>query len=225
MTLPVNAGVNGDTVAKAPRRITPQAVVDDDVATGSPGRRARQPSAKALDAVPDKRARLDDTPRNGHRADDDQFMLQLRAFFQEKLDGRVLKVPKFCRHPLDLGRVYAEVVARGGYKAVCDARRWKEVSATLGHDLTGQTSAGFQMRQNYERCLLEYEFAEHGLSLELVPARHREQPRVGRQVEHKGGRDPTGGRNRAWADARRWTRSRAPARQPEPGQSPVQRRV
>ena len=35
MTLPVNAGVNGDTVAKAPRRITPQAVVDDDVATGA----------------------------------------------------------------------------------------------------------------------------------------------------------------------------------------------
>ena len=85
MTLPVNAGVNGDTVAKAPRRITPQAVVDDDVATGSPGRRARQPSAKALDAVPDKRARLDDTPRNGHRAHDDPFMLELRAFFQDCL--------------------------------------------------------------------------------------------------------------------------------------------
>ena len=168
MTLPVNAGVNGDTVAKAPRRITPQAVVDDDVATGSPGRRARQPSAKALDAVPDKRARMDDTPRNGHRARDDPFLLELRAFFQEKLDGRVLVIPKFCRHPLDLGHVYREVVARGGYKAVCDTRRWKEVCATLGHDLTGQTSAGFQMRQNYERCLLEYEFAEHGRSLELV---------------------------------------------------------
>ena len=65
--------------------------------------------------------------------------------------------------------MYREVVARGGYKAVCDNRRWKEVCATLGHDLTGQTSAGFQMRQNYERCLLEYEFAEHGRSLELVP--------------------------------------------------------
>ena len=168
MTIPVNAGVNGELVAKAPRRITPQAV-DDDVADPVGSRRVRQPSQKLLESSPnDKRPRLDDGPQNGQHGDDDPFVVELRMFFQEKLDGRALVVPRFCRNPLDLGHVYREVVARGGYKAVCDARRWKEVCATLGHDLSGQTSAGYQMRQNYERCLLEYEFAQHGRSLGLV---------------------------------------------------------
>lgn len=168
MTIPVNAGVNGELVAKAPRRITPQAV-DGDVADPGGSRRVRIPSQKLLESSPnDKRPRLDDGPQNGQHGDDEPFVVELRMFFQEKLDGRALVVPRFCRNPLDLGHVYREVVARGGYKEVCDARRWKEVCATLGHDLSGQTSAGYQMRQNYERCLLEYEFAQHGRSLGLV---------------------------------------------------------
>ena len=32
-----------------------------------------------------------------------------------------------------------------------------EVCRALGHDLSGQTSASFAMRQNFERCLLDYE--------------------------------------------------------------------
>ena len=38
-----------------------------------------------------------------------------------------------------------------------DQKRWREVCRSLGHDLSGQTSASFAMRQNYERCLLDYE--------------------------------------------------------------------
>ena len=37
------------------------------------------------------------------------------------------------------------------------AKRWKEVCRALGHDLSGQTSASFAMRCNYERCLLDFE--------------------------------------------------------------------
>ena len=71
--------------------------------------------------------------------------------------GRPLKVPTFCHVELDLHRVFAEVQARGGFRAVTDQKRWREVCRSLGHDLSGQTSASFAMRQNYERCLLDYE--------------------------------------------------------------------
>ena len=71
--------------------------------------------------------------------------------------GRPLKVPTFCHVELDLHRVFAEVQKRGGFRAVTDQKRWREVCRSLGHDLSGQTSASFAMRQNYERCLLDYE--------------------------------------------------------------------
>ena len=76
MTIPVNAGVNGELVAKAPRRITPQAV-DDDVADPVGSRRVRQPSQKLLESSPnDKRPRLDDGPQNGQHGDDDPFVVE-----------------------------------------------------------------------------------------------------------------------------------------------------
>ena len=71
--------------------------------------------------------------------------------------GKPLKVPVFCREEVDLHRVFAEVQARGGFRAVTERKRWKEVCRALGHDLSGQTSASFAMRQNFERCLLDYE--------------------------------------------------------------------
>ena len=71
--------------------------------------------------------------------------------------GKPLKVPVFCREEVDLHRVFAEVQARGGFRAVTEGKRWKEVCRALGHDLSGQTSASFAMRQNFERCLLDYE--------------------------------------------------------------------
>ena len=40
---------------------------------------------------------------------------------------------------------------------VTASKRWLEVCRTLGHDLSTMTSAGFQMRVSYERCLLDYE--------------------------------------------------------------------
>ena len=87
------------------------------------------------------------------------FAEALQAFHEHHPSGpgRPLKVPTFCHVELDLHRVFAEVQARGGFRAVTDAKRWREVCRSLGHDLSGQTSASFAMRQNYERCLLDYE--------------------------------------------------------------------
>ena len=85
----------------------------------------------------------------------DAFVEELSAF-----TGSAIQVPNFCHARLDLHKIYLETRARGGYDRVCTERRWKEVCKTLGLDLTGQTSAGYAMRNNYERFLLRYELAD-----------------------------------------------------------------
>ena len=80
------------------------------------------------------------------------------------MQSKAYKQPLFCRVPLDMGKVFAEVQARGGYQRVTDDRGWKEVCRTLGHDLTGQTSASTSMRQTYERTLMMLETALKGES-------------------------------------------------------------
>lgn len=87
---------------------------------------------------------------------EDPFVTTLKAFHASE-KGKPLKIPIFCHVDLDLRHVYEEVLKRGGYEKVTADQRWLEVCRTLGHDLSGQTSAGFQMRQNYERSLLDYE--------------------------------------------------------------------
>ena len=48
-------------------------------------------------------------------------------------------------------------MARGGYEAVTGSKQWKDICRCLDLDLTGQTSASYNMRLNYERCLLDFE--------------------------------------------------------------------
>eukprot|EP00740_Mantoniella_antarctica_P016893 CAMPEP_0181390542 /NCGR_PEP_ID=MMETSP1106-20121128/25540_1 /TAXON_ID=81844 /ORGANISM="Mantoniella antarctica, Strain SL-175" /LENGTH=258 /DNA_ID=CAMNT_0023511459 /DNA_START=270 /DNA_END=1042 /DNA_ORIENTATION=- len=100
--------------------------------------------------------------------EDDAFVTTLRAFLSSHTGGRggrPLKVPIFCHAPLDLKRVYDEVSVRGGFDGVTASKRWLEVCRTLGHvDLSGNTSAGFQIRQCYERCLLDFELHKAGKS-------------------------------------------------------------
>ena len=87
------------------------------------------------------------------------FVQRVHDFHAQHPDGPGvrLKVPTFCHVELDLFRVFCEVQSRGGFRAVSGAKRWREVCRSLGHDLSGQTSASFAMRQNYERCLLDFE--------------------------------------------------------------------
>ncbi|KAK9851880.1 hypothetical protein WJX84_003835 [Apatococcus fuscideae] len=67
------------------------------------------------------------------------------------------KVPIFAHQELDLHKVFWEVQDRGGYDHVTAHKLWKDVCRSLEVDLTGQTSASYNMRLNYEKCLLEFE--------------------------------------------------------------------
>lgn len=46
---------------------------------------------------------------------------------------------------------------RGGYDVVTNLKLWKDVCRTLNVNLKGQTSASYNMRLNYEKCLLDFE--------------------------------------------------------------------
>ncbi|GMH41171.1 hypothetical protein BSKO_09081 [Bryopsis sp. KO-2023] len=76
--------------------------------------------------------------------------------FMRRLKGK-FKCPIFAGHELDLHRVFHEVQNRGGYDRVTQLKLWKEVCRTLNVNLTGQTSASYNMRLNYEKCLLDFE--------------------------------------------------------------------
>lgn len=54
-------------------------------------------------------------------------------------------------------QVFWGVMERGGYETVTAEKLWKDICRCLPVDLTGQTSASFNMRANYERCLLDLE--------------------------------------------------------------------
>ena len=65
-------------------------------------------------------------------------------------------------------KVFKKVRAMGGYRAVCDSKLWMRVcrEAAGGKDLSGQTSASFAMRRNYEKTgMLEWEQTLDGTSL------------------------------------------------------------
>jgi hypothetical protein len=47
---------------------------------------------------------------------------------------------------------------RGGYETVTANKQWRDICRALPQlDLSGQTSASYNMRLNYERCLLDFE--------------------------------------------------------------------
>ena len=85
----------------------------------------------------------------------EQFMTMVTNFYLG-LKGKY-KVPIFAHKELDLYTVWWSVMDRYGYEAVSAEKQWKDVCRSLNLDLSGQTSASFNMRLNYERCLLDFE--------------------------------------------------------------------
>eukprot|EP00884_Botryococcus_braunii_P022264 jgi/Botrbrau1/8721/Bobra.0311s0031.1 len=83
-------------------------------------------------------------------------MENLLANWYRGVKGK-FKVPIFAHRDLDLYRVFWAVVERGGNEHVTFNKQWKDICRCLDIDLTGQTSASYNMRQNYEKCLLEFE--------------------------------------------------------------------
>lgn len=85
----------------------------------------------------------------------EQFMTLITNFYMG-LKGRY-KIPTFAHKELDLFTVWWAVMQRGGYETVTNEKRWKDICRCLKLDLSGQTSASYNMRLNYERCLLDFE--------------------------------------------------------------------
>ena len=85
----------------------------------------------------------------------DQFLLMLKNFYVG-LKGK-FKIPIFAHKELDLFVVWWSVIERYGYETVTTHKQWKDICRSLHLDLSGQTSASFNMRMNYERCLLDFE--------------------------------------------------------------------
>lgn len=83
-------------------------------------------------------------------------MRNMLTNYYRQLKGK-FKVPIFAHQELDLAKVFWEVQDRGGYELVTSLKLWKDVCRSLNVDLRGQTSASYNMRLNYEKCLLEFE--------------------------------------------------------------------
>ena len=78
--------------------------------------------------------------------------------FHRGLRGK-FKIPTFAHKELDLHAVWWAVMDRGGgYEGVTLSKQWRDICRGLPDlDLSGQTSASYNMRLNYERCLLDFE--------------------------------------------------------------------
>ena len=116
-------------------------------------------TARALKPVHTQDDHLDETERTFR--DDLASFLKFRSRHE-------LYSPIFLGVPLPMRKVFKKVRAMGGYRAVCDSKLWMRVcrEAAGGKDLSGQTSASFAMRRNYERTgMLEWEQKLDGTSL------------------------------------------------------------
>jgi len=77
--------------------------------------------------------------------------------FYRGLKGKY-KIPIFAHKELDLHAVWWAVMDRNGYESVTASKEWRDICRALPElDLSGQTSASYNMRLNYERCLLDFE--------------------------------------------------------------------
>lgn len=119
---------------------TPSSVLPSTVPTGplKPGQEVSEQVLEALRALTS-----------------DQFLTLVTNFYRG-LKGK-FKVPIFAHQELNLHAVWWAVMDRGGYEAVSKAKLWRDICRVLPLDLSGQTSASYNMRLNYERCLLDFE--------------------------------------------------------------------
>ena len=120
---------------------------------------AAEATARAVKPVEKQDTHLDEHER--------LFRDELAVFLNFR-SRHELYSPIFLGSPMPMRRVFKKVRAMGGYRAVCDSKLWMRVcrEASGGKDLSGQTSASFAMRRNYEKTgLLEMERSVDGTSL------------------------------------------------------------
>ena len=79
--------------------------------------------------------------------------------FQKKFMGNDnFKVPSIGGRELDLCKFFKAVILRGGYQRVSSFKLWKEIVNEFEIP-PSCTSASFTLRNNYNRCLLQFEMS------------------------------------------------------------------
>ena len=129
---------------------------------------ARPAAAPAALAEATARAQKPVHMQDDHLDDAERAFRDDLASFLKFRSRHELYSPIFLGVPLPMRKVFKKVRAMGGYRAVCDSKLWMRVcrEAAGGKDLSGQTSASFAMRRNYERTgMLEWEQKLDGTSL------------------------------------------------------------
>lgn len=141
----------------------------------------------ALGVVPVAEATtMSKRPAGGH----DEYLDDVERDFRDDLahflqfrSRHDLYSPIFLGVPLPFRKVFKKVRALGGYAKVCEQKLWMRVcrEAAGGKDLSGQTSASFAMRKNYEKTgMLEWERHLDGTSL---PQDRAPDPDAGKTFE------------------------------------------
>jgi len=102
----------------------------------------------------------------------EQVIPQRRQFFRQLVlvnaqHGIQLVAPPFIsKLPVDLHRLYISVLRRGGFKQVTKDKSWKALCSEANPQLSESSAAGYQLRLNYQKFLLELECTETGQKIE-----------------------------------------------------------
>ncbi|XP_033102973.1 AT-rich interactive domain-containing protein 5B-like [Anneissia japonica] len=108
------------------------------------------------------------TPRLNKVNEEARFIESLNQFME--VEKRPIdRIPHLGFKKIDLFLFFNEVKKVGGYDAVCDQRKWKQIYDQLGGS-PGSTSAATCTRRHYEKLLLSYEKHLKGEKVITPPA-------------------------------------------------------
>jgi len=101
---------------------------------------------------------------------------QRRNFFRHLVvlnaqnGGNLTSPPFISKLPIDLHRLYISVLRRGGYVQVTKDKSWKVLCSEANPQLSDSSAAGYQLRLNYQKYLLELECSETGQEVDELIA-------------------------------------------------------
>ena len=80
------------------------------------------------------------------------------AKFHRQQGTTLTRPPSLDKHPIDLYQLKRAVDARGGFKEVCNNKRWAEVGRELGYgSIKNVTSVSTVLKNAFQKYLLPYE--------------------------------------------------------------------
>jgi [histone H3]-trimethyl-L-lysine4 demethylase len=125
------------------------------------------------------------------------------AKFHRQQGTTLTKLPSLDKQPIDLYQLKKCVDVRGGFKAVCQAKKWAEIGRELGYgNIKNVTSVSTSLKNAFLRYLLPYETylekakPEFLREMGLTPSPQRERKESDRTPSGTPSGTPTGiGRN------------------------------